>query len=153
MLTSAKHIVTQLYSMTMDVIYEERGSDWSQQDLVVGTTRWLQRDQTLPLSAKGVACETKWYRWSCDPTGNNSVVWTTVKPLITDPPRSGQPLYSGRLTCPRLIFTIETNTFRTSEKRTPLNSEQRTLIRPQRTLANTKLPPKTGQWKPQPTPT
>ena len=62
MLTSAKHIVTQLYSMTMDVIYEERGSDWSQQDLVVGTTRWLQRDQTLPLSAKGVACETKWYR-------------------------------------------------------------------------------------------
>ena len=29
---------------------------------------------------------------------------TTVKPLITDPPRSGQPLYSGRLTCPRLIL-------------------------------------------------
>jgi len=28
----------------------------------------------------------------------------TVKPLITDPPRSGQPLYSGRLTCPRLIL-------------------------------------------------
>ena len=25
---------------------------------VVATTRWLQRDQTLPLSAKGVACET-----------------------------------------------------------------------------------------------
>ena len=45
--------------MTTDVIYEERGSDWSQQDLVVGRTRWLQRDQTLPLSAKGVACETK----------------------------------------------------------------------------------------------
>ena len=38
-------------------------------------------------------------------------------------------------------FTIDT--FRTSEKRTPLNSEQQTLIRPQRTLANTKLPPKT----------
>ena len=44
--------------MTMDAIYEERRSDWSQQDLVVGTTRWLQCDQTLPLSAKGVACET-----------------------------------------------------------------------------------------------
>ena len=29
------------------------------------------------------------------------------------------------------------NTFRTSEKRTPLNSEQGTLISPQRTLANT----------------
>ena len=42
----------------MDAIYEERRSDWSQQDLVVGTTRWLQCDQTLPLSAKGVACET-----------------------------------------------------------------------------------------------
>jgi len=26
--------------MTTDAIYEERGSDWSQQDLVVGTTRW-----------------------------------------------------------------------------------------------------------------
>ena len=25
---------------------------------VVATTRWLQRNQTLPLSAKGVACET-----------------------------------------------------------------------------------------------
>ena len=44
--------------MTTDAIYEERGSDWSQQDLVVGTTRWLQCDQTLPLSVKGVACET-----------------------------------------------------------------------------------------------
>jgi len=44
--------------MTTDAIYEERGSDWSQQGLVVGTTQWLQRDQTLPLSAKGVACET-----------------------------------------------------------------------------------------------
>ena len=44
--------------MTTDAIYEERGSDWSQQDLVMGTTRWLQNDQTLPLSAKGVACET-----------------------------------------------------------------------------------------------
>ena len=27
----------------------------------MATTRWLQRDQTLPLSAKGVACETNWY--------------------------------------------------------------------------------------------
>ena len=25
----------------------------------VATTQWLRRDQTLPLSAKGVACETK----------------------------------------------------------------------------------------------
>ena len=29
---------------------------------------------------------------------------TTVKPLITDPPKSGQPLYNGRVTCPRLIL-------------------------------------------------
>jgi len=27
-----------------------------------------------------------------------------VKPLIADPPKSGQPLYSGRLTCPQLIL-------------------------------------------------
>ena len=35
-----------------------------------------------------------------------------------------------------------TNTFWTSEKQTPLNSKQRTLISPQHTSANTKLPPK-----------
>ena len=45
--------------MTTDVIYEECESDWSRQVSVMATTRWLQRDQTLPLSAKGVACETK----------------------------------------------------------------------------------------------
>ena len=44
--------------MTTDVIYEERRSDWSHQVSVVVTTRWLQRDQTLPLSVKAVACET-----------------------------------------------------------------------------------------------
>ena len=66
-------------------------------------------------------------------------------PLITDPPKSRQPLYNGSTAhLPPIDFTIaRTNTFRTSEKRTPLNSEQRTLISPQRTLANTKLPPKT----------
>jgi len=37
----------------------KRGSDWSHQVSAMGTTRWLQRDQTLPLSAKGVACETR----------------------------------------------------------------------------------------------
>ena len=44
--------------MTTDAIYKEHGSDWSHQVSVVATTRWLQRDQTLPLSAKGVACKT-----------------------------------------------------------------------------------------------
>ena len=34
---------------------------------------------------------------------------TTVKPLITNPPKSGQPLYSGRLTCPRLTLLYITN--------------------------------------------
>ena len=57
----------------------------------------------------------------------DSHVQYTVKPLIKDPPKSGQPLYSGRLTCSRDWFYHRTNTFRTSEKRTPLNSEQ-TLI-------------------------
>ena len=54
MLASAKH---RTYSMTTDTICEERGSDWSNQVSVVATTRWLQCDQTLPLSVKGVACE------------------------------------------------------------------------------------------------
>ena len=42
--------------MTTDAICEERGSDWSHQVSAMGTTQWLQCDQTL--SAKGVACET-----------------------------------------------------------------------------------------------
>ena len=41
----------------------------------------------------------------------------TVKPLITDPLKSGQPLYSN-------WFYHTTNTLQTSEKRTPLNFEQ-----------------------------
>ena len=45
--------------MTTDAIYKERGSHWSQLVSAVVTTQWLQHDQTLPLSAKGVACETR----------------------------------------------------------------------------------------------
>ena len=41
----------------------------------------------------------------------------TVKPLITDPLKSGQSLYSN-------WFYHTTNTLQTSEKRTPLNFEQ-----------------------------
>ena len=37
-------------------------------------------------------------------------------------------------------FTIELIHFEGSEKRTPLNSEQQTLISPRHTLANIKLP-------------
>ena len=36
----------------MDVIYEERRSDWSHQVSAVATTRWLQCDQALCLSAR-----------------------------------------------------------------------------------------------------
>ena len=43
--------------MTTDAIYEERGSHWSQQVSDVATTQWLQCDQAIPLSTKGVACE------------------------------------------------------------------------------------------------
>ena len=57
MLTSAKHVLMQLDSMTTDAIYEEHGSDWSHQVSAVLTTQWLQRDQTLPLSVKAMACE------------------------------------------------------------------------------------------------
>ena len=45
--------------MTTDAIYKEHRSDWSHQVSAVGTTRWLQRDQSL--SVKGVACETMLY--------------------------------------------------------------------------------------------
>ena len=44
--------------MTTNAICKERGSDWSHQVSAVATTRWLPCDQTLPLSVKGVACET-----------------------------------------------------------------------------------------------
>ena len=37
----------------------ECGSDWSHQVSAAATTRWLQHDQTLSLSAKGMACKTK----------------------------------------------------------------------------------------------
>ena len=43
--------------MTTDAIYNKCGSDWSHQVSAVGTTQRLQHDQTLPLSAKGVACK------------------------------------------------------------------------------------------------
>ena len=56
MLTSAKHVV--MYSMITDAIYKKCGSDWSHQVSALATTQWLQCDLTLPLSAKGVACET-----------------------------------------------------------------------------------------------
>ena len=59
MLTSAKH-VADLYSMTTDAVYKEHRSDWSHQVSALATTRWLQHDQTLPLSVKGVACETRY---------------------------------------------------------------------------------------------
>ena len=44
--------------MTADAIYKEHRSNWSHQVSVMGKTQWLQRGQTLPLSVKGVACET-----------------------------------------------------------------------------------------------
>ena len=30
--------------------------------------------------------------------------WSTVKPPITDPPKSGQPLYSRQITCPPIVL-------------------------------------------------
>ena len=60
--------------MTMDAIYKERGSHWSHQVSAVATTRWLQRDQTLPLSAKGVACKTTFTSGSLVPERDIEVV-------------------------------------------------------------------------------
>ena len=59
-----------------------------------------------------------------------------------DPPKSGVPLDSGQINCPWFYHT--SIPFWTSEKQTPLNSKQRTLISPWCTLANTKLLPKMG---------
>ena len=49
------------YSMTMGALYEQRGYNWSHQVSDVVTTQWLQCDQNLPLSVKGVVCETTSY--------------------------------------------------------------------------------------------
>ena len=46
-------------SMTTYAIHDECRSDWSHQVSAVATTQWLQHDQTLNLSAKGVACESR----------------------------------------------------------------------------------------------
>ena len=43
----------------MDAIYEKHGSDWSQQVSAMLIAQWLQCDQTLPFSTKGVDCETR----------------------------------------------------------------------------------------------
>ena len=46
--------------MTTDAIYKKRSrSHWLQQVSAVETTQWLQCDQTLPLTVKGVACATR----------------------------------------------------------------------------------------------
>ena len=65
--------------MPMDVIYEEHGSDWSHQVSAVVTTWWLQHDQTLRLSAKGVACET---RVSDDEDLSMTCHWVTLLDAI-----------------------------------------------------------------------
>jgi len=46
--------------MTADAIYKEHRSYWLQHISAMGTTRWLQHDQSLPLSGKGVASKTTW---------------------------------------------------------------------------------------------
>ena len=49
--------------------------------------------------------------WGHAPPGKFNAVrwllrlfWGTIKPLLTDPPKSGQPLHNGRLACPQLIL-------------------------------------------------
>ena len=66
-----------------------------------------------------------------------------VKPPITDPPKSGQPLYSGWPDW----FYHRTNAFRTAEKQTHLNP-LRTMDtdRPPTYLSQYKIYSKNGQW-------
>ena len=48
---------------------------------VVATSRWLQCDQTLPLSAKGVACETS----RRDPIGESNYLSIVISPNSLPP--------------------------------------------------------------------
>ena len=63
---------------------------------------------------------------------------TIVEPPITDPPRSGQPPYNGHTPCYGMKLLS------TSEKRTLLDSGQRTRATLPTALSNTKLPLNNG---------
>ena len=76
-------------------------------------------------------------------------VWNTVKPPNNGTPRSGQTLYNSQTGWNR-IASYTCNTFRNSEKRLTLYSEQRP--RPQTPNCKTSIifPPTSGQVKPHP---
>ena len=61
----------QLLLHDNNAIYEECRSDWSQQASAVVTTQWLQCDQALCLSVKGVAGKARFKGHSndCKPHG------------------------------------------------------------------------------------
>ena len=120
----------------------------STEDLPAGHSKWpLQRHtwrrQLQPTNDHLITICVLQSRDRTSP--NPTLVCSTVKPLIIDPLKNRQPLYSGWLTCSRWFYH-RTNTFRTSEKRTLLNSEQWTLISPWRNLANIKITSENGQW-------
>ena len=70
----------------------------------------------------------------------------TVKPLITDPPRERTNLSTADGSLAPDWFYYRTNTFRTSEKRTPLNSETTDTDRAPTYLGQYKITSENGQW-------
>ena len=74
-------------------------------------------------------------------TQSEHIIYYTVEPPITDPPRSGQPLYNGHARGTDCNYH-RTNTLATSEKRTPPRSGQRTVIAYRAVPSPYILPPK-----------
>ena len=76
--------------MTTNVIYEEHGSDWSHQVSAVGTTRWLQRDQILPLSCKLRVWLTRLHAWQVSSLKmtHDGVCWAWLARVLESDTRS-----------------------------------------------------------------
>ena len=79
--------------MTTYAIHDECRSDWSHQVSAVAIIRWLQHDQTIPLSAKGVTCKTRRFHgqyWILSLTSKNFTLKLSepVYSCIPPPPLS-----------------------------------------------------------------
>ena len=90
--------------MTTDAIYKQHGSDWSHQVSAMATTQWLQCDQILPLSVKGVACKTKHCTESESEIVGTRKSFTTLLHLVDfymTNSISGNPHHQLSSPCPR----------------------------------------------------
>ena len=74
----------------------------------------------------------------CSPTSSNIKLYSKSSNNGPSEKQTASVQWMAHLS--PIDFTIELIHFEGSKKRTPLNSEQRTLISPRHTLANIKLP-------------